>query len=266
MAITSVDSYIASAKQKVPLSKFGQRTSVAGVYFSTFDLIGNPSGGVLAGTSTTTGVVPTDATVGYPLIDAFGGTNTGYLSSIQFGNTVPCRMIVADNLWKGGAYAFNAVVTGQVPTSYASRIPTSGGYSTTEIWFEAVTAFTGNLNLSVTYINQSGTGGRTTGSLVFSFAPTVGRMFKLPLAAGDVGVQGITGVSATGSTAGTFNIHILRPLYTNMRCGVANDGRIDSWDKTGGVQVYADSALVLLINADSTATGIPDVLLEIANG
>lgn len=88
----------------------------------------------------------------------------------------------------------------------------------------------------------------------------------MPLQAGDVGVQGITGVVATGSTAGTFNILILRPLYTNMRCGVAKDGRIDSWDKTGGVQVYADSALVLLINADSTATGTPDVLLEIENG
>ena len=133
MPIISVDSYIASAKQKVPLSKFSQRATIAGAYFSTFDLAGNPSGGALAGTSTKTGVVPTDATVGYPLIDAFGGTNIGYLSSIQYGNTVASRMIIADNLWKGGAYAFNASTTAQVPTSYASRIPAGSNFGNTEI-------------------------------------------------------------------------------------------------------------------------------------
>ena len=266
MPITSVDSYIASAKQKVPLTKFAARATIAGAYFSTFDLVGNPSGGALAGTSTTTGIVPTDATVGYPLIDAFGGTNIGYLSSIQYGNTVPCRMIIADDLWKGGAYSFNAIPAAQVPASYASRIPAGTNFGNTEIWFECVTAFTGNFTLQVNYINQSGVSGRTTGALALGFAPTVGRMIKLPLQTGDTGVQGITSASGTVSTAGTFNLHVLRPLYTNMRCGVANDGRIDSWDKTGGVQVYADSALVLLIAPDSTSTGTPDVLLEIANG
>nr|MDQ2668033.1 hypothetical protein [Gemmatimonadota bacterium] len=92
MAIASLNDLIASVKQGVPYSKTTARTAIATAWFSTFDLAGNPGAGVLAGGqttgSTTAGNVPTSATPGYPVINAFGGGALGYLSKVDFGSSV----------------------------------------------------------------------------------------------------------------------------------------------------------------------------------
>lgn len=264
MAITSFDpGLIAAAKQGVPISKTASRTAVAANWFSVYDLAGNPGAGTLAGTSTTTGVVPTDATAGHPTINAFGGGNTGYLAQVDFGSSVACRIMLFDLLWKGGAYTFNANTSGNTPASYASRIP-GGVYGDEEIWLEQVTAGTGVQNVNVTYIRGDGTTGRSTGT-VATAANIVGRMWKLPLQAGDNGVQGITGVVGSVATAGTFNILVVRPLWQG-RVRANNDGDVHGPDRTLLPIVFDNSALTLGIAPDSTATGVPDVNLIIANG
>lgn len=264
MAITTWDGYIGSAKQPLSFVKTASRTSVAASWFSVFDLAGNPGAGTLAGTSTTTGVVPTDATAGCPSINAFGGSATGYLAQIDFGSSVACRLKLFDLLWKGGAYAFNANTSGNTPASYSSRVAGGTDYTDTQIWLEQVTAGTGVQNVAVTYTNQSGTTGRSTGT-VATAANIVGRMWQLPLQAGDTGVQGVTGVVGSTATAGTFNILVLRPLWSG-RVKIANDGDVHDLSKTGMPVVYADSALFLAVAADSTATGIAELELVIANG
>ena len=265
MAITTFDpGFIASAKQYVTMMKTASRTSIAAAWFSIFDLAGNPGAGVLAGTSTAAGIVPTDATAGCPLIDAFGASATGYLAQVDFGSSVACRFKIVDMLFKAGAYAFNAAVTLASQPSYSSRVP-GGNYANTQIWIEAVTAFTGNLSVAVTYTNQAGTTGRTTGTVALGLAPTVGRLIQLPLQSGDTGVQVINSVTATVATVGTFNVLVLRPLWTG-RCRTANDGDVHDIPKTGMPTLFADSALVALVAADSTATGIPEIELMIANG
>jgi hypothetical protein len=264
MAITTLDGYIGSAKQPISLVKTASRTAVAAQWFSIFDLAGNPGAGTLAGTSTTTGVVPTDATAGMPTINAFGGGATGYLMQVDYGSSVACRIKICDLLWKGGAYAFNASTSGNTPTSFSSRVPGGTDFTDTQIWLEQVTAGTGTQNVNVTYINQSGTAGRTTGT-VATAANIVGRMWQLPLQAGDSGVQGVTGVVGTTATAGTFNILVVRPLWTG-RVKIANDGDTHDLSKTGMPVVYADSALKMFVAPDSTATGIPEIELVIANG
>jgi hypothetical protein len=261
MAITTLDGYIASSKQKLSLMKTASRTTVATGWFSTFDLAGNPGAGTLAGTSTTTGVVPTDATAGCPIINF--STGTGYLTKVEYGNSVASRIRIMDMLWKGGAYAFNASTTGQTPTSFSSRI-TGGDYTDTELWIEFVTASTGTQSVAITYTNQAGTTGRTTGTVV-TVAGTVGRMVQIPLAAGDTGIQAVTGVVGSVATVGTFNVLVLRPLWTG-RVKLANDGDVHALDKTGMPIVFSDSALITLINADSTSSGIPDIYAEVSNG
>jgi len=264
MAITTWDGYIGSAKQPITLAKTASRTGVAAQWFSVFDIAGNPGAGVLAGTSTTTGVVPTDATAGTPSINAFGGGATGYLAQVDFGSSVACRIKLFDMLWKAGAYAFNASTTGQTPTSFSSRVAGGTDYTDTQIWLEQVTAGTGIQNVNVTYTNQAGTAGRTTGTIATA-ANIVGRMWRLPLQAGDTGVQGVTGVVGSVATVGTFNILVLRPLWTG-RCKTANDGDVHDLAKTGMPIVYADSALYMTIAPDSTATGIPELEFVVANG
>lgn len=268
MAILTLDQLWAAAKQAADIKKTASRTAIANTWFSIFDQAGSPGAGTLAGSSTTAGVVPTDATAGYPTINPFGGTNEGYLSSVEFGSSVACRIRLFDRLFLAGAYAFNAnqALSGQ--PSYLSRIPGGAAINTageTELWVEQVTAATGNQAVNVTYTNELGTASRTTGAVGVGAAPTVGRCWQLPLAAGDRGVAAVNNVVGSVATAGTFNVMVLRPLWTG-RIKIANDGDIHDWFRTQGRKVFEDSALYMLISPDSTATGTPDVRPIIAAG
>ena len=264
MAITTLDGLIAAPKQRMQIVKTATRTGTAGTWTSFFDLAGNPGAGTLAGTSTTTGVVPTDLTAGVPIINSFGAGATGYITGIEFSNTVACRIMLFDLLWKGGAYAFNASTTGQTPPSYASRMPGGTDFTNTEIWLEQVTTATGNQNVNVTYTNQSGVTGRSTGTIATA-ANAAGRMWQLPLQAGDSGVQGVTGVVGSTATAGTFNILVIRPLWMG-RVIAANFGDIHDYLRVGMPQISVEAALCIAILSDGTANGLPEVMVTVSNG
>lgn len=273
MAITTGDGLLAAAKQYISVAKTVARTAVATGWYSLFDLAGNPGSGVLAGTSTTAGVVPTDATAGVPVIDAFGGAATGYLAQVDFGCSVACRMKLADMVFKAGAYGFAAGTTAlAAQPSYAARMP-GGAFPNTQIWIEVSTAFlTGTAwQVQVTYTNQSGVAARSTviTAAAAAAAMTLGRMYQLALQSGDSGVQKIDSVivtnGGTAMTAGAFNVLVLRPLWSG-RVRINNDGGLHNAADTMMPVVFADTALVLLVAADSTSTGIPELELVIANG
>lgn len=265
MTITTLDGYLAAASQRVQILKTASVTAVALMNTQVLQAAGNPGAGTLAGTNTANGVVPTDATAGFPVINAFGGGNTGYLSNITFGNTVASRIALFDCLFKAGAYAFNANTALTAQPSYAGRVIGGTDFTNTEIWIEAVTAFTGNQSIAVTYTNQDGVTGRTTGTIATGVAPIVGRMLQLPLQAGDTGVQKIESVVSTVATVGTFNVLVLRRLWSG-RVMVANFGDVHDFLKTGMPQIFADSALMAIVQPDSTATGIFELVAEIVNG
>jgi hypothetical protein len=267
VTVTTRDGLVAAqvAAQRVRHLKTASRTSVAAIPFSVFDLAGDPGAGVLAGTSTAAGVVPTDATAGAPLINAFTGANKGLLTRAEASNTVPCRIAVYDLLFKAGAYAFNSNVTLAAQPSYSSRVPGGTDFTGLEIWVETVTAFTGLMTVTVTYTNQSGTTGRTTGAIATGVAPTLGRMIRLNLQAGDTGVQKIESVLGAVATVGTFNVLVMRKIWEG-RVRVANDQVVHGPDLTGIPEVFADSCLVPVVIADSTSTGLPEVVLDVANG
>ena len=273
MTIATLNDWIGSDKQVIPISKMALRTTVANVWFSLFDVAGNPGAGTLAGTSTTAGVVPTDATAGCPGINFSSGS--GYLSTVGFGNTVASRLMLADILWKGGAYSYAGGTTPlSSQPSYSSRVPGGTDYTGTQIWIEVSTAFaTGNnWKVEVTYTDQAGTSGHTTGAqpatALAAAGLTLGKMLQLPLAAGDSGVSKIESVvvtnGSTAMTAGAFNVLVLRPLW-NGRVPAANGGDCHGIDRTGLPLVFNDSALALMVAADSTSSGLPDLVLDIAS-
>jgi hypothetical protein len=278
MAIATIDQYVAANKQRIRWLKTASRTVVAGIPFSLFDIAGLPGAGTLAGaaTGTSTPIMPTDATTGCPVIDFT--TGTGYLTRVEFGSTVASRFMIYDMLSKSGAYAYNSgtsTITNVLDIS--SRCPDySGGGDTNygvgnEIWIEIVTAMTSATawQVQVTYYDQAG---NLHTSIVSpgqaAAALTVGKMFMLGLAAGDTGVQSIKSVIVTtgAAAAGSFNVLILRPIYTNMRAAVAGGGDVHDLIRTGMPRVYPDSALIVQMSADSTASGIPDMIMEISNG
>lgn len=263
MAITTRDGYAGAARQSVTWTKTAARTTVAAGWFSLFDLAGIPGAGTLAVGNTANGVVPTDATFGYPAIRAFGASATGYLGALDFSNSVACRVRIYDCLFAAGAYAFNANQALSSQPSFASRVP-AGDYSGLELWAETVTAATGNLAVNVTYTDVDDTS-NSTGATGIGSAPTLGRCWQLPLAAGDRGVKSITNIAGSVATAGTFNVRLLRRLFTG-RVRMANDGTSVPWLQKQIREVYADSAIYVLVAADSTSSGIPDIEMEIVNG
>ena len=264
MAITTLDGFIAAPKQTLQWTKTGARTTVAQNYFSSFDVAGAPGAGTLNVGNTANGLVPTDATAGYPIVNAFGGGSTGYITAAQVSSSVACRITVYDRLFVAGAYAFNANTALATQPSFASRVPGTQ-YAGLELWVEQVTAATGNQAVTVTYTNQDGTGSRTTGAVGIGAAPIVGRCWQLPFQAGDSGIQRIDNVLGTVATAGTFNVMVLRRLFT-VRIPVAGASVLMNLLDTGMPEVYADSAFYCLVSTDGTALGVPDISFQIANG
>jgi hypothetical protein len=260
MALTSADTYIAATKNPVDWYKSGARTTVARIPFSLFDIAGQPGAGTLAVGNTANGLVHTDAVAGYPIIPAIAGI--GYLTRVWFDWSVAGILRLYDRLFSAGAYAFNANVTLTAQPSFAGRVP-GGIYGGLELWLEAVTAFTGSQSCQINYLDQGGVAGDTA-VVATGVAPTVGRMFRMPLAAGDSGIQRLDQVRSTVSTVGTFNVHIMRKLWQG-RVKAASDGDVHNMFKTGAPQVYADSALFVQAQADSTASGLPDVDMEICD-
>ncbi len=269
MAITTKAELLTaiSRAQKVLISKNGTGGGVAtGAWYSTHGMNFLPTPGALAGTSTAAGVVPVDTDAGYPDINSFGAGNTGYLGNISgsFSNAAIPQIMLSDVLFKAGAYAFNANVLLAGQPSYASRI-TGGYYGDTEIWAECVTAFTGIPTITITYTNQDGVAGQTSGAFSLGAALAVNRMVQIPLQAGDRGVQKIERVVGSVATAGTFNILVLRRLWKGpLFSGVAPT--VHDIYSTQLPIIFEDSALMASMISGSNTTLAFQMDIEILNG
>jgi hypothetical protein len=269
VAISTLDNLIGASKVIAPGNKTATRTTVAGGWFSLFDVAGSLTG-VLAGGQTsppanTAGAVPTDAIAGYPNIP-WSSLRT-YLSRLTVTNTVASVWRLFDRVWVGGTYAFNANVAVTSP-SWASRVSYNGGsadYSGLEIWAETVTVATGNQTWNVSYTDQGGVAG-LTGAVGIGAAPSVGRCWQLPLAAGDSGLQAITNVTGGTGSAGTANIMVLRPLVDIYL--PANVPMTLNWADLGLPEIFNDSALYWLTQAPSgTSSGtVSPITYQFSNG
>jgi len=261
MAITTIDQYIAAAKQRLTWMKTGTRTLVGAMPYTVFDIAGQPGAGTLAIGNTANGLVPTDDTAGYPVIASFGG-GVGYLSKVDFGSTVACCFDVFDRLFAAGAYNYNADTTLASQPSYSGRVP-NANYNGLQLWYEQVTVGTGIQHVEVNYLDQDGAAG-DTGDVTLITTMPVGRMYQIPLAAGDSGIQQITRVRGLTASGGTFNVMVLRPIWMG-RCIMANWGDVHDLLKTGFVQIYDTSALYVALYADSTAVGLPLITMQVAS-
>lgn len=266
MGILSPAEYMAAPKDLVLYSKTATTAVVANMWCSVFAAAGSPGAGTLAIGNTASGIVPVQGQAGYPTLQAFGAGSEGHLTRVSFQNTVVCRMSLFDRVFAAGAYAFNADVTLSAPPAFTARVPNGGtNFSNLQIWVEQVTAATGNQAVNVFYRNQAGTTGRQTGAIGVGAAPAVARCWQLPLQAGDSGVQNLERIVGSVATAGTFNVMVLRLLWTGFVM-VAGSGDVHDLFRTGMPWMVRDSALYLLVNPVPTNSGTPMIEIEVANG
>ncbi len=268
MAITTADGWFAAAKQRIIF----QKSSVASTAlqpFSTLAAAGNPGAGSLAIGNTTTGVVPTQATAGFPTVRAFGGANNGYLASAIYRGSVAGGATLYDRLWHAGSVSLLTLAT----TPFASqpaitqRLPGGNDFGNMEILLEiAATVSATATTVTVTYTNEAGVTGRVTNAASVS-GFILNRLVPMTLQAGDKGVQKIDNVIVGGvvATTGTFNVILARNL-ASFDIRVANAIDAQGWDLIGSPQVFADSAFFLAPQPDGGGTPVCTLNMTVING
>jgi hypothetical protein len=274
MTIAALADYNGALRERVRFAKTAARSMNANrfAWWTLWDATGGtPAAGTLNVGNTANGLVPTDATTGAPPI--VFGSGTGYLTEVIGQAGALGRAALYDRLFHAGAYAFNAATSLASQPSYSSRVP-GGNYDGTELWIECVTSNTGSQSVAVTYTNQAGTAAQSTGTFVAG-TMVAGEMIRLPLQAGDSGVQKVESVTGTVASAGTFNVLVTRPLWksyfpllgTASATGPAREMR--EWlTRTNMPIVFGDSCLAMQFcyyQPNTAATPQLDFEFEVAS-
>lgn len=255
MAITTNDQAIAAlaAAQRLVIQKVSV-TSVAGFYYTLWNAA--PNAGSLAIGNIVAGVIPTDATAGAPVINAFTGANTGYLMTFDASFAQAGVLSIYDRLWHAGTFSTTTLHTDTLSGQPALvRVPNSD-YSQLELWVENVVA-NGATATTITVSYQDGantTQSATLDAAAYTSCPA-NRMLPLRLA-NATGIQKVNSVTIGGVLGtGTFNLVIQRNIvdHTTVSVGIGRPKK--NYFDTGLAQVYADSCLAAMCFATTTSTG-----------
>jgi hypothetical protein len=272
MPIT-LDKILGAYKQTIPMVKTTSITAVAGIPFTTIDRPGFPVAGALNPGDVASGIVPTDATTGFPNVEDPTGSNKLYLSRVSIASSVACSVELFDCLFIAGQTTIPTSGTTTVSLtsrpSFATRVPymldgVTRCWCNVQLWrYMSVAGSNHAHNTNITYLDQDGNAGTTPNES--SQQIIVNRMTRFALAAGDTGVQEITGYNVNGvaNASGAVSVMALRTLGKYRTQGGLSS--IYGPDYTGLPQLFGDSALLMVVYADSTAMGLPSVDLEIAH-
>jgi hypothetical protein len=186
---------------------------VSGRGCSLWQYDGMPAGGVVP----TIGAIPDLTTQGaIPFTPATGGRDK-HLIGASIAPNASGVYLLYDRLFHEGG--LNATLTSAqtVQGSPASPALTRNTGGAGNIAFYEIYTIIGTTSttLTMTYTNQAGTGSRTsTINIGATGFREVSRMQRIPLAAGDSGIQTIEQIqlTATTGTAGNFGITIAQPL------------------------------------------------------
>jgi hypothetical protein len=270
MALSGLDAVLAGYKQKLLISKTNSVTTVAGLPFTLIDRAGFPAAGSLNPGNTANGVVPTYATAGFPLINAFGGSNRGYISRIDLTTSAAGAFQLYDVLFWAGQTTIPT--TGTTPISltsipsFATRVPfksdgSTRDWSLVEIFLQLSVAGSNHAHsTTISYTDQDGNAGSTGNISTQNIG--VNRLIRAPLAAGDTGVQSITGYTVNGVTSATGAVSVIAARHL---CTIRSQGFSASYgpDQTGLPEVFANSAILAVAVMDSTSSAIPWLNIEV---
>lgn len=270
MAITTMDGLTAAiaSGQRLVLQK-ASITAVANFYYTRWKTAGTPPAGGAVG-NITSGVIPTDATPGAPVINAFTGANTGYLMTFDASSAVAGVLSVYDRIYHAGPFLTTTLHTDTLSAQPAfTRVPGSD-YGQLELWIEVTAVFAATATtVSVSYQdgnNTTQTATHTADVASLTAAP-LNRMYPMRLA-NNTGIQKINSVTIAGATntTGQFNLVVQRNIVDHTVVS-PNIGRPKKGPfETGMPIIYADSCLAMMWMATTTSTGILYAEALVGNG
>lgn len=215
MPFADVDAYIAAMRANAAADfQMSASTGVATPRFANLSLLFVPA------PVTPTTSVAQDVTSNRAINGAIANAGSGRLSilggRINPGGIGGVALMLVDILnISGGLDATVATAqTTNLPTAALTRYTSGEGVHAALVVHSSVgnTATTA----TVSYTNQAGTSGRTSTAVVFGGTGfrEIGSLIRIPLQAGDTGVQSVESVTlaATSGTAGNFGVLLYKPL------------------------------------------------------
>ena len=213
------------------------------------------------------------------------GSNTGYIASIAANNTFttyttsnpPEPSGLYDVIYGVGPISLTSLGTTTLSgqPSLSGRIVGANGYEQLEMIAEVcVAAAAVATTLTVSYTNEAGVSGSTSGTLNSSGAPGSGTSQRLTLQAGDKGVQQINSITigGTANSSGSVNILIARKLamWSNADptgAALFRRKQIMNYDVLGMPQIFQNSCLVVQQGSRSSLFTSPfSVVVTVVNG
>lgn len=169
------------------------------------------------GAAPSSGAIPTRTTEGaIPIATVGSGRERWLIQSWATANT-PGTLMLYDRLYHigglSGTSTSSQMVQGASPSPAITR--NTGGEGNIALFEVYTTIGTTLTTVTMTYVNQSGTGSRTGSTAIGSGTHNyVGCARVIPLQAGDTGVRSVTSVqlTTTTGTVGDWGITIARPL------------------------------------------------------
>lgn len=250
--------------------KASQTAEGAGTWHSLWKAVGFPAAGATPPAFTAgSGYIPTRSTTG-----AFPYTNPAaeaYLGSLSVGGPTIGTLIVYDRLWACSGFNTTTLTTQTVTTPgnlTAGRDPNSG--ADVEPWLEVYTApGATTATWTMTGVDSAGNTGVTWTYTHPANAESVGQMMPFPLGGTAVnrGCRQVTSLlcSASSGTAGDVGITLLRRL-AEIPVTAANVATVLDFFAMGGVEIYDDSCLAMMVLCSTTSTGYMQGRLAIAKG
>ena len=177
----------------------------------TYD--GMPASGAVP----TTAAIPDRTTTGAIPFTAPGGSRDKHLIGASIAPLAAGVYLLYDRLFHIGGLSGTSTGAQTIQGSPASPALTRNTGGAGNIAFYEIYTIIGTTatTLTMTYTNQAGTGSRTsTINIGATSFREVTRMQRIPLAAGDFGIQSIQQIQLTATTAiaGNFGITIAQPL------------------------------------------------------
>lgn len=263
MPVADLAEYVQLEEQppwRIPFYKTNL-TTVAGRLYDSW------LAGPLPGTAPTTGVAPTDATVGAIGADILANMSMtkrilgANLSSNQAGTFILCDRLSHQGGLLGTTTGVN---TTNLPTAALTRY-TGGagvmmGLSVYTILGSTATTIT------VSYTNQAGTAGRTTPVMPWGGTGyrEVSRFQIMPLQAGDTGVRSVENVNmvATTGTGNAYGVVLFKPLAAYVIERPGGQQRFNLVDGMGGLlrDIEANACLFWLYSSAGASTALGGAL------
>jgi hypothetical protein len=255
----------AGARLEYQFYKVGPTNEGAGVWTSLWYAGSAPAAGTDPAATPGTAYTNAAGSIQFPNTS----TATNWMLDLNATATQDGTLMLYDRLV--GVSGLSVATTGNKTVS-STGLPryTSSAASVVEAWLEVTTATTTTAAIVSmnSYTNEGGTTGRAGGTVTFPATATdVRTMIKMPLQAGDKGVQACSTINvATAAAAGVVNFVLLRPImYVPLLANI--DSRMSClFDASRTMRVFdgASLAFAWLATGTTAATITGDLRISYA--